>query len=128
MEEESSAELLKVDTKCRIRISRECRKVLLAEYDRGGMSAMQFAQWAGIKYPTFATWIQERRREEAKAANLGSTPEAVTWVEAVVDGGKPASSGVIVHLSCVARMEISDPRQAALAAELLRHLGGAKGC
>ena len=128
MEEESSAELLKVDTKGRIRVSRERRKVLLEEYDRGGMSAMQFAQWAGVKYPTFATWIQDRRREEAKAANRGSTSEAVTWVEAVVDAGKPASSVVIVHLSCGARMEISDQRQAALAAELLRHLGGTRGC
>jgi hypothetical protein len=41
---------------------------------------MQLAQWAEVEYPTFATWIQERRREETKAANRGGTSEAVTWV------------------------------------------------
>jgi hypothetical protein len=42
--------------------SRERREALLAEYDRGGMSAKGFAEWAGIKYTTFAWWLQERRR------------------------------------------------------------------
>lgn len=49
-------EILKVDEKGRIRIPRERREALLAEFDRSGMTGSAFAQWAGIKYPTFAAW------------------------------------------------------------------------
>lgn len=127
MEEAGSVELLKVDTKGRVRVTRERREALLEEYDRRGMSAAQFAQWAGIKYPTFATWVQGRRREQEKAGQ-GGPKEAVAWVEAVLDEGKSRGATVVVHLPCGARMEVADENQAALAAEVLRHLAGKTRC
>lgn len=37
---------------------------MLDEYERSGLSQAAFARQAGVKYPTFAHWVQERRREE----------------------------------------------------------------
>lgn len=123
MEENKSVELLRVDAKGRVRVSRERRESLLAEYDRGGMSAKGFAEWAGIKYATFAWWLQERRR--ARERNGEAEPTAVHWVEAEVagDGEREVRGGLKIELGCGARMEVADRAGAVLAAEVLRQLG-----
>ncbi len=51
-----------VDTKGRVRTSKEQRRVLLAEFERSGVSATQFAQRTGLKYSTFAAWVHRYRR------------------------------------------------------------------
>jgi hypothetical protein len=45
-----------------VRVSRRRREALLDEFERGGTSGAQFADYVGIKYSTFANWIQKRRR------------------------------------------------------------------
>jgi hypothetical protein len=116
-------ELLRVDAKGRVRVSRERREALLAEYDRGGMSAKGFAEWAGIKYATFAWWLQERRRERERSGGIEAA--TVQWVEAEV--AREDCSGAVqslkIELECGARMEVADRHGAALAAEVLRQLG-----
>jgi hypothetical protein len=91
------------------------------------MSAAGFAKWAGIKYPTFANWIQMRRRE---AKQVGGESKGLQWMEAVVgneDGAAGAKSSVLtVHLPAGARMEIGDAAMARLAAELLLGLSGSQ--
>src|SRR5277367_5798115 len=70
-------QIVKMDRIGRIKTPRERREVLLAEFDQSGMSGQQFAKWAGIKYGTFITWVQKRRRKgalskaEAKLVSLG---------------------------------------------------------
>ena len=34
---------------------------LLREYDTSGLTQAEFARRAGVKYPTFASWVQARR-------------------------------------------------------------------
>ena len=46
--------IIKLDTRGRMRTTRERREALLAEFDRSGMSGQKFSAWAGIKYPTWA--------------------------------------------------------------------------
>jgi transposase-like protein len=46
----------------RVRTPRSRREELLAEYDRAGLSQAAFARRAGVRYPTFAHWVQQRRR------------------------------------------------------------------
>ena len=75
-------QVLPVGTRGRVRVSHDRKSELLAEFDRRGMSAMGFAAWAGIKYPTFAYWIQQRRRAEKQAGAEGNGPR---WVEATVE-------------------------------------------
>ena len=56
--------ILKSDTRGRVRTPLERRVALLAEYDRSGLSAAKFAALVGVRYPTFATWVQQRRKAQ----------------------------------------------------------------
>jgi transposase-like protein len=120
-------EIIKTDVRGRMRVSVERRQSLLAEYDQSGLSAKKFAQLAGIKYQTFANWLQKRRRRGSSPAKPA---DSVRWLEAVVEkaktSGLPGTAALIVALPGGARMEIGDAHQAALAALLLRSL--AKPC
>lgn len=131
------AELLKVDTKGRVRVSRERREELLGEYDRSSMSGAAFARWAGIKYPTLMSWLSERRRGGQR---LGAEPvrgDELSWVEAVVEGTRTSreeaeGGGAAVLLEIAlpggASLRVSSPAGAALAAEVMRHLGVGGRC
>ena len=119
-------QLLKVDVAGRVWTSRERRETLLDEFERGGTSAAQFAALVGVKYPTFASWVQLRRRQRSGAAQVGgreSGTAELRWVE-VMAGAAPGG-GLCVLLPGGARMEVADAGQAALAAELLRALARA---
>jgi hypothetical protein len=56
-------ETLQSDTRGRMRTSAPRREALLEEFDRSGLSGKQFAELTGLKYQTFATWLQKRRRQ-----------------------------------------------------------------
>ena len=122
--------VIKTDVIGRVRTSRERREQLLDEFERSGLSGQKFAALAGIKYPTFATWAQKRRR--ASGAYPAKVParrtDKVKWLEAVVEAAKPAGgkSSLVLELPGGAKAEINDIQQVAWAAELLRAL--AKPC
>ena len=126
--------IVKVDRIGRIKTPRERREALLAEFDRSGMSGQQFAKWAGIKYGTFITWVQKRRRKgapgqaEDKPVATGAKSE-VRWVEAVMEKAaakkseaNPNATVMIVHGAGGVRLELSEERHVLWAAKLLRHL------
>ena len=116
--------MLKVDEAGRVWTPRELREAVLDEFERSGLPGTQFAQRIGVKYPTFASWVQKRRRERDER---GSLP----WVEVEVDapdGAKAAARAALsVHLSGGARIEVADAAQVLLAAELLRALAQREG-
>jgi len=117
-------QVLKVDAAGRVGTPRPRREAVLDEFERCGMPATKFAEFVGVKYQTFASWVQQRRRQRhAGAPSAGQAP-ALRWVEAAL--GVPGA-GLCVHLEGGARMEITDAGQAKLAAALLRALaeGGA---
>jgi len=120
---ETTLEILKQDRLGRVRVSEERRKALLEEYERSGMSGQEYAAFVGIKYQTFATWVQKRRRNgNAGAGEAAAGGGRMQWVEAVVE--KSAGGGVlVVHLGGGAKMEVGDERGAVLAAEVMRQLG-----
>src|SRR5688572_21574047 len=60
--------LVQTDSKGRLRVPKEQRKAVLAKFEQSGMSAAKFAVVAGIKYSTFAGWVQRYRRAKPKAA------------------------------------------------------------
>jgi|SRR5580704_5099133 hypothetical protein len=115
--------IIKTDGLGRIKTPPERRRTLLEEFERSGLSGKKFAALAGIKYQTFASWLQKRRGQGKSQAKPADT---VRWLEAVVE--KAQTSGVrspvalVVELPGGARMEISDATQAGLAASLLRSL------
>ena len=55
-------QVLKVDEAGRVWTPRELREAVLDEFERSGMPATQFAARLGVKYPTFASWVQQRRK------------------------------------------------------------------
>lgn len=148
-------ELLRVDERGRVRVSAQRRAELLAEYDRSGLSGAAFARWAGMKYPTLANWLQQRRKAggatPAVAAPLTppapsavATAEAlpVAWAELVVATPaaptaakvKPAAPTRWLRLPGGASLELDGSSESLrLAAALLRELadtaeaGGAGG-
>jgi hypothetical protein len=120
----SSSEILKQDSKGRVRYTNQKREQLLQEFDKSGLSGAKFAAMVGVTYSTFAGWCSRR----AKAGSKSSPPKAapVEWLEAVVAPKQPSSSeksaSLIVSLPSGARIEIPSPHHVSLAAELLRHL------
>ena len=38
------------------------REELLLEFERSGLPATKFAQLAGVRYQTFATWVQKHKK------------------------------------------------------------------
>jgi transposase-like protein len=107
-----------MDTKGRVRTSVEQRRLILAEFERSGVSAVQFAKRAGLKYSTLAAWVLRERRSKT----LHPAP-SVRLLEAVVDPAQgKTSSSLVLQLPGGARVEIQNGRQAALAAELVRFL------
>jgi transposase-like protein len=114
-----------VDSQGRVRASKEQRRLILAEFERSGVSAAQFAQRTGLKYSTLAGWLQRYRRGKPQGH-----ARQVRLLEAVVEPAQnrdgKSMPGLVVEFTGGARMEIRNPNQAALAADLLRAL--AKPC
>ncbi len=111
-------QVLKVDVAGRVWTPRERREAVLDEFERSGMSAAKFAEFIGVKYTTFASWVQKRRRPPNTGAPAAPSP-ALRWVEAAIQA---PGAGLCVHLEGGVRIEITDAAQAKLAAALLRAL------
>ena len=128
--------ILKRDVLGRVKTPRERREAILEEFDKSGMSGQKFAKWAGIKYTTFANWLQQRRKQRNAPGSSGAEPsDAVQWLEAVVGNGprrkggvKPAAIPLIVHGPGGVRIEIHDEEQVGWAAGLLGRLQGKGKC
>ena len=143
---DGSEELLKLDARGRVLISKERREALLDEFERSGMSGAQFARLAGIKYGTFSGWafkrrcaVRERRSGPTAAGCEGSG--SVKLVEAIIgeaggsDGsnqpgrGSPGSGALRLDLPGGCRVWLESPVHLAMAAELVvlvAQAGGAR--
>jgi transposase-like protein len=111
------SEVLKTDAKGRVRVPKERRAALLDEFERSGLSGAKFAAHYGLKYPSFAGWVQQRRRERAAPAPAAG---GVRWLEAVAE--PPSAAALTLQLPGGARLEINESAQVPLAAALLRLL------
>jgi transposase-like protein len=105
------------DTKGRLRASKEQRRVVLAEFERSGMSAAAFAQRTGLKYSTFAAWVQRYRRTKRPVRK-----SPLRLLEAVTAQPAPVVIALQLQLPGGARLEISEASQIPLAAALLSAL------
>lgn len=110
-----------VDSKGRVRVSKAQREVILAEFERSGVSAAQFAQRTGLKYSTLAGWLQRYRRAKPRRR-----ARSLRLLEAVVESARDTGVGTVLMLELPGgvRLEVADGKQAVLAAALLRALAG----
>jgi hypothetical protein len=120
--------ILKTDSKGRVLTPAHRREALLDEFEKSGLSGMKFAALSGVKYQTFATWVQRRQRTrgESDPSEPKSKRQQVAWLEAVVqqaqDADCAAQGVLILHLPGGARAELTNTREVALVAALLRAL------
>ena len=138
------AVILKTDARGRVKTPLAQREALVDAFERSGLSGMKFAALHGVKYPSFANWVQQRKRRRLMASAGGEWPQSpspedaaqgsgarLQWWEAVVDEPTampnpnpnaigPSCRGLQLHLSGGVRMEITAAAQVAWAAQLFR--------
>jgi transposase len=82
----------------RIKTPAARREQLVDEFERSGLSGCKFAELAGIKYSTFATWVQKRRRKNGTYAKLpakrSQRSDSVRWLEAVVQEAQDSKAAL----------------------------------
>ena len=139
-------QLVKQDSRGRVRYGRERREELLEEFERSGMSAAGFARLSGVHYTTFAGWVH-RRKQEAKRDGMAAVVEErsgpIRLLEAMVDAGEhhgpsggvadrdPLGRGAVglrIELPGGSGLVIESPVQMQMAAELLKALEAQAGC
>jgi len=108
------------DRRGRVSWPQERREQLVDEYESSGLSQAAFARQVGVKYPTFAHWVQERRREAAgRPARTGDA--APRFVELGVPRSVLTAAGTLsVTLPDGLVVSGSDPRALAGLVRLLR--------
>lgn len=121
--------ILKTDSRGRMRFPLEKREALLDEFAKSGLSGIKFAALSGIKYQTFANWVQQRRRKQTPSSSVEKRERksnSVSWLEAVVEQACPqpgrTCGSLILQLPGGGRIELAGTSEIALAAALLRAL------
>jgi hypothetical protein len=99
--------ILKTDGLGRVRTPLAQREALLDAFERSGLSGMKFAALHGVKYPSFANWVQQRKRRRLLMTHAGGeghpgplpdhpaggSGAPLQWWEAVVSEGTSGDSG-----------------------------------
>jgi hypothetical protein len=113
--------ILKTDSRGRVRMPLRRREELLLEFERSGLPATKFAQLAGVRYQTFATWVQKHKKQRATTGAAASA--APLRFAEVVPAAATHSCGMLrVLLPGGAVIEVADGAQAEVAAQLLKAL------
>lgn len=152
--DDSKSTILKRDATGRVTYTAEQREALLDEFERSGLKGAAFVRTVGMSYPTFASWIQQRRhargdyRLPGSMARVAKAPRpGPRWIEATLAGGPEArfhgcaASGHLsgsaqtepepslrVELPCGSRLLVGDARQADLAVRIIQALGSCAPC
>lgn len=125
----ADGEVIKTDKLGRVQTPVVRREQLLDEFERSGLSGVKFAELTGMKYQTLATWLKKRRRGRGECVRARRS-KRLRWLEAVVEPnlGLAPNTGdknplpLVLELPGGAKVQITDAKQAALAAVLLRTL------
>jgi hypothetical protein len=115
-------EILKTDVLGRVRMPKAKRELILDRFEGSGMSGQAFAEYIGVKYTTFASWVQNRRRERGEYGEGRRSPAPLALVEAVMEPAPAVEAGLRIETLGGHRVEVSDRSQIGLAVELIRAL------
>ena len=110
--------LLRSDTLGRVSYTAEQREAALEAFDSSCLSGPEFARVHGIKYQTFASWRQRRRREASAGGDGQSREQSITLIEATLPEPAPAC-GLRIDLPGGAVMTVPDHGSVGLACALL---------
>lgn len=111
--------ILKTESRGRVRMPPQRREELLMEFERSVLPATKFAALAGVRYQTFATWVQkyQKRRTPAQPAAVAMPLRFAEVVPAAVP-----SVMLRVVLPGGASIELQENSQVALAVQLIQAL------
>ena len=65
------------------------REELVGEYLCSGLSQAAFARRAGVRYPTFAHWVQEARRKSARDSGGKAKSATVRFAQVRLNAPQP---------------------------------------
>ncbi len=138
--ENSGAGILRRDGIGRVKTPRDRREALLDEFEKSGLQGAEFAQMAGIKYQTFAAWVQRRRHERGEYRRRGKKlmeVKPLCLVEATAPTQLPQNGGKHEHVREVDLLQVQLPggavalvagnHQTDILAGLLRSLQSSEG-
>jgi len=125
---EDEGALIKVDCIGRVRTTSKQREALLDAFAGSCLSGPEFAARHGVKYQTFATWLQKRKRNTGQypLVRPGDHRQAFPLLLAEVEchePSKPSATPLEVILPGGASVMIRDEAQLAFAVKLIRQLG-----
>jgi transposase-like protein len=97
---EEATLLLKTDRLGRVHMPPEKRELIVDHFEQSGMSGQAFAAQIGVKYSTFASWVQKRRRARGQYRNEGGQSKAapLALVEAFVQSEEPPAAASCLEL------------------------------
>lgn len=121
--------ILKTDSRGRVRTPPERREALLAEFERSGLSGAKFSAMVGVRYQTFATWVQQRKGR-GRRAGKGRGGKSVSLVEVVpaVVRSEAGGAALRIVLPGGAALEVREGSQVELVVQLLKALGSGTPC
>lgn len=105
-------------------MSRERREAILDEFEKSGMAGAAFAKMIGVKYQTFASWTQKRRKARGQAAcgAGGTKAPVVKLVEAIVGAASCEVAVLTIELPGGARVKVASAEQMELVCRFLATL------
>ena len=122
---------LKTDRLGRVHVPSEKRELILDRFESSGLSGQAFAAQIGVKYPTFANWVQKRRRAQGAYANQEREPTKapVALLEAIVDTPDQSpwqSHGIILETASGLKLHLGDSGDIAQVVALVKALSDAE--
>lgn len=130
--------LIKTDSLGRVYVDKAHREALLDSFETSALSGPKFATLHGVKYQTFATWMQKRKRERGQYPVATGSESTQKLIDSLVELELPPSAaeaeskfsgeGLFVEHASGVTMTIADERQAVLAAVLLNQLSPSSPC
>lgn len=114
--------VLKQDVLGRVRAPVERRTEVVAEFRRSGLSGAQFARFVGMKYPTLMAWVKRAGGSAPGVVRKTPCRRRLVLVEAVVAGGGGKQPPLVLELGGGVRMDLTEPGQTVLAAQLIQAL------
>jgi hypothetical protein len=122
--------LIRQDRMGRLRFTKEQRDALLDAFESSGLSGTRFAAAHGVKYQTFATWVQKRKQPAAPSPPERPLPAALALALAEVEAfpAAPPEAGVELRLPGGIVVPVSRRDQVPLAVALILELARAGSC
>ena len=112
--------LVKFDRRGRLRYAPEQKAALMEAFAASGLSGPKFAALHGVKYQTFAAWLQKQKHTTATRGL--PAPQDWALVEVALPASRGNAGGLTVILPGGAELHVAKADVVPLAAALIREL------